>query len=318
MGAASSLALQSSEDLGMAPSIFLTSFIIADAGVLFTGVASGMKAEVMFALLPTAWFFLNNRRSRFAKPQLILSLAGAVALYLAVVNPAIQGYRHVAAKEYRGSTTPLADMYDAWSSGTSKAALGDQSDQISATFDRLSEFVPVAFMVDQVKAHGLQLGATMGYTWYALVPRIIWPNKPAVNRGAWFSVYVGFARSEDRGFSLGMTAIGELYWNFGLVGVFLGMFVLGSLHSLIWRTAGLDPRRKPLNMTFYILVLYNMHEMAEAMTTIAGALAFLIMLRVALLLIHQWSIRTAGQSLPARQSYKSGQYPRSHLGPLRG
>jgi hypothetical protein len=163
-------------------------------------------------------------------------------------------------------------------------------------------------MVSQVRAHGLQLGATMDYAWFAFVPRIIWPNKPQVNRGSWFSVYIGFARSEDRGFSLGMTAIGELYWNFGLIGVLLGMLLTGSLHGLTWGLAGLDPRRKPLNMTFYTIVLYGVHEMAEAVTTTAGMLANFIIFKMVLMFVDQWSMRTERLRplpSPVRAVYKS-------------
>jgi hypothetical protein len=294
IGAASSLALRSSEELGLASSAFSAFFVIADAGVLFSGIASGMKAEAMFALLPTAWFFLKNLEGRTMRAPLIVSIAVAVLLYFSVVQPAIQGYRAIAQKEYRDSTTPLANMYEAWASGASKAAAGDFAERLDHTSERLSEFVPVAYFVGQVRDRGLQMGATMGYALYAMVPRIIWPNKPAVTRGAWFSVYIGFARSEDKAFSLGMTAIGELYWNFGLAGVFLGMLLIGALHACIWRTAGLDPRRKPLHMTFYTLTLFSVHEMAEAGTTINGTLAYIIIFRAILALIHQWSIRTAG------------------------
>jgi hypothetical protein len=210
-------------------------------------------------------------------------------LYFNVVQPAIQGYRAIAMTYYRGSSTPVADIYDGWASGVSEAAVGGIFDQLDQTSNRLSEFVPVAYFVGHVRDHGLQLGGTMQYAWYALVPRIIWPSKPAVNRGAWFSVYLGFARSEDRAFSLAMTAIGELYWNFGCLGVLCGMFTLGVLHAFIWRLCGLDPRRKPLSMTFYTSALYSMHEMAEAVTTCTGALANALILKAALVFIHEYS-----------------------------
>jgi hypothetical protein len=314
IGAVSSLALRSSKDLGLAPSAFRALFIIGNAGVLLAGIASGMKGDIMLALLPTMWFLLRNRTSRLITPRLILSIAAAAALYFAVVYPVIQGFRLVARGEYQGTAIPVRDIYNAWSSGSAQAALGESlSEEIQGTLDRLCEFIPAAFIVSQVRAQGLQLGATMGYAWYAFIPRIIWPNKPQVNRGAWFSVYVGFARSEDRGFSLAMTAVGELYWNFGLLGVFPGMFLIGSLAGLVWRTAGLDPRRKPLHMTFYILISCSMREMAEAVNTIAGFFAYLIIFKVALALVHQWSMREArlsGWSAPTHQSFKFKSYTR--------
>jgi hypothetical protein len=297
IGAASSLALRSSAELGIGQSTFRACFLIANAGTLLAGFASGMKADIMFALLPTAWFFLREVQLGLVKTRMIGFVLGAITLYLIILYPMMTGYRRIARTEYRGSTTPLLDIYDAWSSGAAQVAAGAPSDEMDQTFARLSQFIPVAYFVAHVRVHGLQFGATMNYARYAFVPRIIWPDKPNLSRGAWFSVYLGFARSEDKGFSVAQTATGELYWNFGSVGVFLGMLLIGAINGLIWRTAGLDPTRRPLNITFYTIVLCNLGELPEAVTSLTGALANLIILKLGLLLIHQWSI-TSEKSHP--------------------
>jgi hypothetical protein len=51
-------------------------------------------------------------------------------------------------------------------------------------------------------------------------------------------------------------------------------------------------------------VLFSVHEMAEAVTSAAGMLANLIMLKTATLLIHQWSTRTGRLNSGARSRHR--------------
>src|ERR1700751_311682 len=107
-------------------------------------------------------------------------------------------------------------------------------------------------MVGEVSRTGLQLGKTIADLYYAFIPRILWPEKPIVSRGAWFTTYVGSARSEEEATtSTGMTAFGEWYWNFSIPGVVIGTFLTVALFSGLWRLAGSCPIYKPLNMVLY-------------------------------------------------------------------
>ena len=71
-------------------------------------------------------------------------------------------------------------------------------------------------------------GETFKYLAFSFIPRIFWPGKPFVTQSTWFTYYIGMAASpEDATASTGITAVGELYWNFGYPGVILGMLLLG-------------------------------------------------------------------------------------------
>ncbi len=63
-----------------------------------------------------------------------------------------------------------------------------------------------------------------------------------------------------------MTATGELYWNYGMPGVFLGMLAIGSLIGLLWRMASADPRGRPMHMLLYVSTMLSMTDMPEAVT----------------------------------------------------
>ena len=61
-----------------------------------------------------------------------------------------------------------------------------------------------------------------------------------------------------------MTSFGELYWNFGFIGVAIGMFIIGLLYAGLWRMAGIYPQYSLLTVWLYFLVLYGMMMHSEA------------------------------------------------------
>ncbi len=63
------------------------------------------------------------------------------------------------------------------------------------------------------------------------VPRLLWPNKPALALGRYMvTVILGLQSSSNAP----LTNIGELYLNFGTLGVLLGMFILGILFRMVY------------------------------------------------------------------------------------
>lgn len=79
-----------------------------------------------------------------------------------------------------------------------------------------------------------QMGRTL--LWYFLVPipRALWPDKPDYGRfGGVFGRAFGILSPLDTSTSIGVTLIGELYLNFHLLGVALGM----AFYGVIWRLA---------------------------------------------------------------------------------
>jgi hypothetical protein len=118
----------------------------------------------------------------------------------------------------------------------------------------------------------------MDYIRYAFIPRVFWPDKPAVTRGAWFTVYTGFAETEaEATTSTGITATGELYWNFGLPGVLAGMFALGWLFAQLWRMAGTDPRGDIVRTLLYVSLMLQMNNMSEFVTMLVSVTVMFIL-----------------------------------------
>jgi hypothetical protein len=165
---------------------------------------------------------------------------------------------------------------------------------------RLFELPQVTgFMVGEVTRSGLQMGSTMNTFYYAFIPRIIWPEKPSVSRGAWFTTYLRMARREEEATTAtGMTTVGEWYWNFGVVGVAVGMFLTGALLSGLWRLAGSVPLHQPGNMVLYVAITVNVLNLPDATSPIVSAVALYLLFGMLVLL------RTFGQKtvLPPSRS----------------
>jgi hypothetical protein len=101
------------------------------------------------------------------------------------------------------------------------------------TINQLSQ---VGRLVDE---GGFLHGQTMEYLGYAFIPRFLWPDKPTIAKGAWFALRIGLARILPDGRisnSINMTIPGELYLNFGWMGVCCGMVIVGLAISLLWHT----------------------------------------------------------------------------------
>jgi len=70
----------------------------------------------------------------------------------------------------------------------------------------------------------------------ALVPRFLWPDKPVIAPGAWFTYYLGRATSvESARTATAIPLATDFYWMFGWPSLVVGMFLLGALYARIWR-----------------------------------------------------------------------------------
>lgn len=89
------------------------------------------------------------------------------------------------------------------------------------------------------------------------VPRSLWPEKPEnITR---LIVYEPRPHSFAGGTSQGVTMIGEMYWNLGLVGVVVGMYLFGLIARVIEVYARPHTRSLP-SVVFYALTVPMLFE----------------------------------------------------------
>ena len=235
---------------------------------------NSLKANTMMALLPGIVFL--SRRKQYYK-WIPLVAVFLLFLYLAIVAPAVNTSRTVIEGEsYHRIIVGLRSSSPLYSEEPLTLSLKKQFDGL---MERLFEVPQVTgFMVGEVRRSGFQFGSTMKDLYYAFIPRIIWPQKPAVSRGAWFTTYLGLARSEaEATTSTGMTAVGEWYWNFGVAGIAIGMFLTGSILSALWHLAGVYPVCHPTNMVLYVAIILNVINLPDATSPIISAVALYLL-----------------------------------------
>jgi hypothetical protein len=107
----------------------------------------------------------------------------------------------------------------------------------TALLDRSANLAQMTCVVDLVKRNGFYNGSASAPLVIALVPRFLWPDKPKIELGRWFALEIGVAyKSEDGNInnSINMTVPGELYLDFGWIGVVLGSLLIGAFIAVLW------------------------------------------------------------------------------------
>ena len=106
------------------------------------------------------------------------------------------------------------------------------------------------------------------------VPRVLWPDKPQTELGKDFGRRFRVTDFRNPDVFIGVTVPGELYWNFHLPGILIGMGLLGMGMRLIYRRYGESMRLDPIRRAMHILLLINIAHFAGG--AIAPALVALI------------------------------------------
>jgi oligosaccharide repeat unit polymerase len=90
----------------------------------------------------------------------------------------------------------------------------------------------------------------------APIPRSVWPDKPDITGGTTISQRILGIQTEGGGGQAPPSVVGDLYWNFGVVGVVLGMFVFGNLLRFLYYNALPHLQQNPGGTLLYIMVMF--------------------------------------------------------------
>ena len=211
-------------------------------GYLRGDVAAPFIAFVLGALT-------GARSLRPLKGRAFLPIYAAVVLFIAYFGAygAIRSHtgagldRLAAVQQYHDASQGMPDL-------TNQTVLSRLT-----TINQLSQ---IGRLVDE---EGELHGQTLAYLAYAFIPRFLWPQKPAIAKGAWFALRIGLAyvrRDGQISNAINMTIPGELYLNYGWTGVFIGLTVLGFFVAALWRTT--DFWRAPRNVLGTAFAFYLM------------------------------------------------------------
>ena len=135
------------------------------------------------------------------------------------------------------------------------------------------------------------------------IPRALWPGKPDDDAGLELARFKGLIANGSAYLTVSPGLIGEMYWNFGIVGVVLISGFFGYL-AKSWDRVRPFSQHSVLAFTVFAagLAIIFLSGRSVNMATLYGLLA----LSALLILFHRRSKRRAvpitGQSPPNRQS----------------
>lgn len=251
-----------------------------------TNLNTGSKAYLMFSFLPILWLFLRDQKLRRFVP--VLSV-GMFMLYVGVIAPVVMASRMGPADQRESAMNRIMRTY---SRGEYQDDAGAEK-QLPRYLERAFDTTATACIYGEVDRTGFMYGEGMSYLIYALVPRVIWPEKPIMTRGAWFTEYLGQATSEESATtSLGQTAPGELYWNFGWSGVVIGMILIGAMMGKLWAFATPHAERNSLRLLLYFGLTFQITNMAEAGSAILSLVFRAIIIGAVIWVVDRvWGMR---------------------------
>lgn len=194
---------------------------------LFSGVTTGSKQSIFQVIIALLFAY------SYSNKKVTTRAIGLFGLFLLVFFPLVQTYRNVYKEEFGFRPDPRLSELVTLTDDVSQTFISQSStsDTIVQVFNRANQLDYLAVITHRVPRY-------IGYTntlWPAIItafiPRFLWHEKTVLVLGRFMvSVILGSPSSTNAP----VTNIGELYLNFGVIGVPIGMFILGILYQVIY------------------------------------------------------------------------------------
>lgn len=157
----------------------------------------------------------------------------AAAAIVAVAFPLLQANRAARHQTDVSHAAAAADIGKAFEQALEeKEQITEGRAHTQNIFERVSVKNTVEVIVTK-SGNGVAFrhGDTLASLLTAFIPRIIWPDKPGIQVG--LLVAKEFFPGESQDVNLSPSHLGELYWNFGWLGVLLGMPLIGVVLAVV-------------------------------------------------------------------------------------
>ncbi|HEV2493917.1 MAG TPA: O-antigen polymerase [Terriglobia bacterium] len=234
-------------------------FAIFFAAEVFWGALSGMKGNVFRCFILVA-VIVSIAKAKVEKKWIAAVLLGIVLVYpmqtryRSMLRGGEVDTRKVGALENAGSTAAqeAAQEESGWT--------GWLESGWALTVGRLDLLQAMAI---SVSLDPWQVSRVQGderwwmVPFYPFVPRFIWRDKPILNRGQKLSILLG----AGSGTSTTLTYTGDLYMDFGLPGLLVGMCALGLFSQWITNLIVRRPGKRELFLYGnFFLIAANLYE----------------------------------------------------------
>lgn len=228
VGICTLVALHLTGKLDWITAAFLWGFLIPVR--IAIGLGTGSAASGLIVGIAVAMMFASVRRSI---PWKMMAL-GTVALF--ILRPAEAPYR-IATWGGRLSDASVIEKARVFGEIVYRITLGGAVPPqalIDMASMRLAQFTVFGEVIADTPA---MVPFWEGESFYPIlfkpIPRFIMPDKPEEVSGGWFGHRYGLISQENIKTSINLPQIVELYGNFGLIGVIVGMFIFGLIYRLL-------------------------------------------------------------------------------------
>lgn len=226
------LAISDKENL-LTSYYYKRNFVLIGSVILFLfNIAELSKTLLVYSLFPVILFYIfHSANSKKIRITAIIIFTSISSLYFLFVQPLVSNAR-LYSKIYNVEITPSI-LLDFITSGDYKITLSNvdiDNNPVEIFLNRMFELNAPAFIYDLTKESGFLYGKSFESIGYGLVPRIIWSEKPSLPQGQKFSELISGMTTVY----IGMLVAGELYWNFGFVGIILGSLIIGIQIGFLW------------------------------------------------------------------------------------
>jgi predicted small integral membrane protein len=235
------------------------------------GISTGMLEA---ALVPIGVLFLV--KWLYTRRMAIVPVLGAIVMVL-FLSPVKSDYRekvwYGAAPETAEMSAPERTLFwigqatEYWSDTLAGSRdLTEATSSATGRADFIHQVAHIHSMTPSVVPY--QYGETYSYFAVAMIPRIIWPDKPqAGNANGFFAVTYGITTEEGaKTTAFGVSLLGEAFINFGWYGVVFIMLLQGIIISVLEHIFGgsrSGPGGQAVFIAFFVFFLNGIGSSAE-------------------------------------------------------
>lgn len=181
----------------------------------------------------------------------------AIAVFVAIFYfPLAYAYR-TTLDQYRVSVSKSLDKVDKFIAKASKE--NERTSGIRSAICTIAWRIDLKTLMEMIVAKTgkevqFQEGRTLVELPFFFIPRVIWPEKPDVSVGQLFNREFRVSASPTTYISTSF--MGEFYWNFGWIGVFIGMFTIGLFWGGIGSIAAINEQASVARMLILVSAIY--------------------------------------------------------------
>jgi hypothetical protein len=197
--------------------------------ILALDLATGSVAPAVMSMSLLVFVYMRERQ---ALPLRALLLAALVVVPSLGIK---QRYRAIVHKHPEMGVTDRAQLFGSLVAGVFVGGNPEMARAADVAENRVAHLSNFAFVVAKTpETVPYWNGDSYANFWWSFVPRVLYPEKPEKTLGQEFGHRYRIIGPADRGTSVNLEQLVEMYANFGPAGVLVGMFLLGLLYRALY------------------------------------------------------------------------------------